>query len=76
MKTSKSGKIQIVMKGYQLYTDEEIILQVMRSEPSNKEDDADEEEDRSLFISSYQAANMLDKCLTLYKHQLEATPTS
>lgn len=64
--------------GHQLYTDEEIISQVTGSEElcSEEEDEGEEEEGSLQCVSSGQAADMLEQCLTWYENQPEATATS
>ena len=64
--------------GHQLYTDEEIISQVTGSEGlcSEEEDEGEEEEGSLQCVSSGQAADMLEQCLTWYENQPEATTTS
>ena len=61
--------------GHQLYTDNEIISQVLGSEPSSEEE-TDEQEEVLKLPSSAQVADMVDQCLTWYEHQPEATATS
>ena len=64
--------------GHQLYTDEEIISEVTGSEElcSEEEDEGEEEEGSLQCVSSGQAADMLEQCLTWYENQPEATATS
>ena len=58
-----------------LYTDNEIISQVLGSEPSSEEE-TDEQEEVLKLPSSAQVADMVEQCLTWYEHQPEATATS
>ena len=52
--------------GLQLYTNKEMISQVMGSEElcSEEEDEGEEEEESLQCVSSGQAADMLEQCLT------------
>ncbi len=50
--------------GHQLYTDEEIISQVMREgDTGSEEDDDDDDEVSQKCISHSEAADMLEQCL-------------
>ena len=64
--------------GYQIFTDEEIVQQVVgpsAEEVADLDDDADQDEPDAT-ISSGQAADMLDQCMKWYERQEEATASS
>ena len=64
--------------GYQLFTDKEIIQQVVSPsavEDRDMEDDEDQDEPTTT-ISSGQAADLLEQCLKWYEQQDEATASS
>ena len=64
--------------GYQVLTDQEIIEQVTCTNPqlSTENESDSESEDSSSVPTNGEAVEMLDKCLTWYECQSDATPTS
>ena len=57
-------------------TDEEIVQQVSRSEPSDEEEEEEDEITIDSVVTNGEAADMFEKCLRWYEQQQEATPTA
>ena len=63
--------------GYQILTDQDIIEQIACTDPQlSTESDSESEESTCHIPTNGEAMEMLDKCLTWYECQSDATPTS